>query len=92
MTTRFEWDLRKAKQNLRRHQVSFEEAETAILDELSKTTSDPDHSLSEHRFITFGVSARKRLLTVCYTYRDETIRIISARTATKSERQLYEEY
>ena len=88
---KFEWDPRKAKQNIRRHHVSFEEAATAILDEFSKTTSDPDHSLSERRFITFGISARRRLLTVCYTYRRETIRIISARTATKLERHLYEE-
>jgi len=90
--TKFEWDPRKAQVNIREHRVSFEEAETAILDELSKTTLDPDHSLTEHRFITFGVSARRRLLVVCYTHRLESIRIISARTATKREREFYEEY
>lgn len=90
--TRFEWDPKKAKLNLRQHGVSFEEAETAILDELSKTTLDPDHSLTENRFITFGVSARRRLLVVNYTRRAESIRIISARTSTKREREIYEEY
>lgn len=90
--TKFEWDLGKAKLNIRNHRVSFEEAETAILDELSQTILDPDHSLTENRFITFGVSARRRLLVVCYTHRAESIRIISARTATKREREFYEEY
>ena len=84
MTT-FEWDPLKAKLNVLKHRVSFEEAETAILDELSKTTLDPDHSLTENRFITFGISARRRLLVVCYTHRAETIRIISARPATRRE-------
>lgn len=90
--TRFEWEPRKAKLNVRKHRVSFEEAETAILDELSKTTMDPDHSLTENRFITFGVSARLRLLVVCYTQRAESIRIISARIATRREREIYEEH
>jgi uncharacterized DUF497 family protein len=90
--TKFEWDAGKAKLNIRKHRVSFEEAETAILDELSKTTPDPDRSLNEKRFITFGFSARRRLLVVCYTDRGESIRIISARTATKQEREIYEEH
>jgi uncharacterized DUF497 family protein len=90
--TKFEWDPRKAQVNIREHRVSFEEAETAILDELSKTVMDPDHSLTENRFITFGVSARQRLLVVCYTHRAESIRIISARMATRREREFYEEY
>jgi uncharacterized DUF497 family protein len=90
--TKFEWDADKATLNIRKHRVSFEEAETAILDELSKTTLDPDSSLSENRFITFGVSARRRLVVVCYTHRAETIRIISARAATKREREIYEEH
>ncbi|MBA2526133.1 MAG: BrnT family toxin [Pyrinomonadaceae bacterium] len=89
---RFEWDPRKAKLNVRKHRVSFEEAETAILDELSKTTPDPDHSLKENRFITLGVSARRRLLVVCYTHRGESIRIINARAVTKREREIYEEH
>ena len=90
--TKFEWDLRKAKQNVHKHRVSFEEAETAILDALSKTTLDPDHSRTENRFITLGVSARRRLLVVCHTQRRDSIRIISARIATKQEREIYEEH
>ncbi len=90
--TRFEWDPRKAELNVRKHRVSFDEAETAILDEFSKTTPDPDHSLTESRFITFGVSARRRLLVVCYTHRGGSIRIISARIATRREREIYEEH
>jgi uncharacterized DUF497 family protein len=65
----FEWDPHKAKMNLRKHHVSFEEAATALLDELSKTSSDPDHSLNEKRFVTFGLSAKGRLLVVSHTER-----------------------
>lgn len=90
--TKFEWDAEKAKLNLRKHGVSFAEAETAILDELSKTTMDPADSFTEKRFIIFGVSARRRLLVVSYTHRGDSIRIISARTATKLEREFYEEH
>ena len=88
----FDWDLTKAKLNLRKHQVSFEEASTALLDPLSKTDLDPDHSVSEHRFITFGLSARQRLLVVSYTERRRMIRLISARLATRREREIYEEH
>lgn len=88
----FEWDQDKAKSNLRKHSVSFEEALTAILDPFSRTALDPDHSGGEYRFVTFGVSARQRLLTVSYTERENRIRIISARLATKREREIYEEY
>lgn len=90
--TKFEWDKQKEKLNFRKHGVSFSEAETAILDELSKTAPDPDHSIVEDRFITFGVSARRRLLVVSYTYRGDTIRLISARVSTKREREIYEEH
>jgi uncharacterized DUF497 family protein len=88
---RFEWDPRKAKLNLRKHRVSFEEATTAFRDPLSATGDDPDHSLSENRLVTFGVSSKGRLLTVSHTERGESIRIISARPATKPERKIYEE-
>lgn len=88
----FNWDPTKAKLNFWKHQVSFEEASTALLDPLSKTDLDPDHSVSEHRFITFGMSARHRLLVVSYTERGEIIRLISARLATRREREIYEEY
>ena len=87
----FEWDPKKAAINLRDHKVTFEEASTALEDELSLTGDDPDHSIVEERLITFGVSSAGRLLTVSHTERDERIRIISARPATRAERRLYEE-
>jgi uncharacterized DUF497 family protein len=72
--------------------VSFEEASTAFGDCLAFTGADPDHSVSEQRWITFGVSARRRLLAVSHTEEEEDIiRIISARPATPRERTLYEE-
>ena len=89
---KFEWDPHKAKFNLRKHSVSFAEAVTAVLDELSTTAADPDHSVNERRFVTFGLSARGRLLAVSYTDRSDSIRIISARTATKQEREIHEGY
>ena len=87
----FDWDPIKAKLNLSKHGVSFEEAITALLDPLSQTELDPDHSLEEHRFIAFGISARRRLLVVSYTERAGEIRLINARLATKAERKIYEE-
>jgi len=87
----FEWDPNKAAINLRDHRVSFEEACTALEDDLSLTGDDPDHSVDEERQITFGVSIAGRLLVVSHTERGERIRIISARLATKPERRLYEE-
>ena len=88
---RFEWDGAKAADNLARHGVSFEEAATVFRDPLSQTGRDPDHSIDEERFVVFGVSARGRLLVVAHTERGDTIRIISARAATPSERKIYEE-
>jgi uncharacterized DUF497 family protein len=88
---RFVWDPRKAAANLKKHEVSFEEASTAFADHLSITGSDPDHSLGEERWITIGVSEPGRLLVVSHTEEEDTIRIISSRQATRSERQLYEE-
>ncbi len=87
----FEWDPLKAKLNLRKHHVSFVEAETALLDPLSKTDLDPHHYISERRFLTFGLAWRGRLLAVSHTERGTVIRIISARVATKHEREIYEE-
>ena len=89
---RVEWDPFKAKSNLRKHRVSFAEAATALWDPLSRTTPDPDHSLEEDRFLTFGFSIRFRLLLVSYSERDDLVRIISARCATKQEQEIYEEY
>lgn len=88
---RFEWDPRKAAENLARHGVSFEEAATVFRDVLSATGADPDHSVGEQRFVTFGISTGGRLLAVAHTDRDDTIRIISARPATPRERKIYEE-
>lgn len=87
----FEWDEKKAVSNLRKHGVSFEEASTALRDSFSATAHDPDHSEDEDRFVTLGVSSIGRLLAVAHTERGNNIRIISARLATKSERQIYEE-
>jgi uncharacterized DUF497 family protein len=87
----FEWDPKKAAVNLRDHKVSFEEASTALEDELSLTGDDPDHSSVEARLITFGVSSTGHLLAVSHTEWGERIRIISARPATRAERKLYEE-
>jgi uncharacterized protein len=86
-----EWDERKARSNLRKHKVSFPEAATALRDTMSVTSADPDHSVGEFRFITFGMSERGRVLVVAHTERGETLRIISARVAKKGERKIYEE-
>ena len=89
----FEWDERKAAANLKKHGVSFEEASTVFLDLLSITGADPDHSEGAQRWLTFGVSVQHNFLVVSHTDEDEgeTIRIISSRPGTKSERKLYEE-
>jgi hypothetical protein len=88
---KIEWDPKKATANLKKHRVSFEEAATALSDTLAATAADPDRSLDEERYITLGVSERGRLLVVAHTEKGETIRIISARIASKGERELYEE-
>jgi len=88
---KIEWDPKKAKLNLRKHRVSFEEAATALSDPMAATGADPDHSITEERYVTFGVSERGRLLVVAHTDEKETIRIINARIVSKGERELYEE-
>jgi uncharacterized DUF497 family protein len=88
---RFTWDVTKASSNLRKHGVSFEEASTVFRDTLSATGRDPDHSIGELRFVTFGVSREGRLLAVSHKEEDEVIRIINARWAIRSERKIYEE-
>ena len=87
----FTWDKKKAASNLRKHGVAFEEAATAFGDMLSLTTFDPDHSIDQDRFILLGASNRGRLLVVAHTEQSDTIRIISARLATRGERNIYEE-
>ena len=88
---KFEWDPDKENQNIRKHGVSFSEAVTVFSDDLSLTFYDPDHSVGEDRFLDIGMSARGRLIVISHTDRNDTVRIISARIPTKSERQNYEE-
>jgi hypothetical protein len=87
----FEWDPKKAEANLSKHGVSFAEAVTAFGDPLSMNIADPDHSKGEQRFLVLGMSNRYRLLVVSYTDRPPRTRIISARLATRHEREQYEE-
>ena len=91
MSLEFEWDEDKAKTNLNKHGVSFEEASSVFGDPLALTIPDPLHSEEEDRFITLGESHRRRLLVVVSTDRGNKIRIISARAATRRERKDYEE-
>ncbi|MDY6987362.1 MAG: BrnT family toxin [Thermodesulfobacteriota bacterium] len=86
----FEWDPEKAKKNLKKHSVSFEEAVTVFYDPLSATFDDPDHSIGEYRYITIGFSSRKSLLVVAHAERGGSLRIISARPATAHERKKHE--
>ena len=87
----FEWDSAKAAANFKKHGVSFEEAVSALKDDLAATARDLEHALTELRFITFGISVHGRLLAVSHTERRNSIRIISARLATRTERKIYEE-
>lgn len=87
----FDWDVDKAASNLGKHKVAFTEAATVFGDPFAYTFADPAHSVGEHRWLTFGMSHKLRLLVVSYSERDESIRIISAREATRHERKIYEE-
>jgi uncharacterized DUF497 family protein len=86
----FEWDPKKAKTNLRKHGISFEEATTVFNDMLATIYQDPDHSLTERRYLTIGTSAEGRLLHIAFADRGRRIRIINAREVTKKEREFYE--
>ena len=88
---RFVWDRDKAAANLRKHGVTFDEAATAFGDALSITIPDPEHSLAEARWLLVGQSTAGRLLVVAHTERGDEIRIITARPATRRERDTYEE-
>ncbi|MHB8668163.1 MAG: BrnT family toxin [Burkholderiales bacterium] len=88
---KFEWDPRKAAINLRKHGVSFDEAASVFHDPLAVSGPDPDHSIGEHRYITFGQSSVGRLLAVHHAHRPGTIRLFSARRLTRGERKIYEE-
>jgi len=88
---KFSWGARKAKQNIKRHKVSFEEASTVFFDENARLIHDPGHSAEEDRFVLLGLSCKLRLLVVCHCYRgkERIIRIISARKADKQEQKQY---
>lgn len=88
---KFEWDPKKANTNLRKHNVSFQDAATVFGDRLAITFADPDHSKNEQRYLTFGLSKQNRLLVVAHTDRGEKTRIISARLMDRKERRIYEE-
>jgi len=90
MKSNFEWDEKKADDNLRKHGVSFDEAKTVFNDPFSVTIHDPDHSSDEQRYIDIGLSSKGRLIVVSYTERGEKIRIINSREATKKEEREYE--
>jgi uncharacterized DUF497 family protein len=90
MSLIFEWDEEKAASNLEKHGISFQEASTIFMDSLSSTINDPLHSVGEQRFVTIGESTEREILVVVHTQRDAKIRIISAREATRRERQNYE--
>lgn len=87
----YDWDKNKTVSNFVKHGVSFEEAKTVFDDPLYVDFYDPDHSYGEQRFILLGESAQGRLLFVSYMERNNTIRLISAREATSSERTAYEQ-
>ena len=87
----FEWDPEKAGKNFRKHEVGFEEACSIFDDLLFITFLDEEHTKDEERYITIGLSNKNRLLLVAHTDRNNSIRIISARKATKNEEQFYEE-
>ena len=88
---RFEWDEAKNRENIKKHGVAFEEAQTVFLDENAIRFYDPDHSQDEDRFIMLGMGCRLRVLVVCHCFRvsDSVVRIISARKAQKREAASY---
>jgi hypothetical protein len=91
MGLRFEWNLKKARSNFAKHGVTFDEASTVFEDTFSIRISDPLHSEDEERFVLIGYSHANRLLVVVHTERVDQVRIISARPATRKERDCYEE-
>jgi hypothetical protein len=85
-----EWDQRKTDSNLKKHGVDFADAATVLFDDLAITISD-DSVDEEERYVTLGMDALGRCLVVVYTWREEVVRLISARLATESERRRYED-
>jgi uncharacterized DUF497 family protein len=90
MPLTFEWDPRKARTNLLKHRVSFREAVSVFADPFSVTIADPIHSVDEERRVLIGATMTLRLLVVVHTERDNRIRILSARQATRAEQEQYE--
>lgn len=90
-TISFVWDEKKERENLKKHQISFEEAQTVFSDPNARMIFDLEHSTDEERFILLGISSGLRLLVVCHCYYEDdmVIRIISARRATKNEQKQY---
>jgi len=88
---KFEWDENKNKSNIKKHNVSFDEAKSVFSDDRARLITDPEHANLEDRFILLGMSSQIKILVVSHTYRenDEIIRIISARNATKNESKYY---
>jgi uncharacterized DUF497 family protein len=91
MKLTFEWDESKARENFRKHKVSFDEGKTIFNDPFLFTYPDIDSSDAEERHINIGLSARNRILVLIHTERQSKIRIISCRKATVRERRHYEE-
>ena len=91
MDLTFEWDARKARANLKKHGISFEEARTVFNDPLALTFPDVDHSNGEQRYLSIGLSSQGRVLVVVHMERSENIRLISCRRATPKERAAYEQ-
>ena len=91
---RFDWDEKKAKSNIKKHGISFSEAQSVFDDDVARLIPDPDHSEEEERFILLGISCTLNILVVVHCYRDQdsVIRLISARKATKSEAKQYKEF
>jgi len=87
---RCEWDPAKAQSNWKKHGIRFSDAATVLSDERALTIRDP-FATAEERWITVGLDALGRILVVVYTWRAETVRLISARKATPREREAYEE-
>src|SRR5512139_3828709 len=87
----FEWDPAKAEKNISKHDIDFDEASSIFDDPLFITFLDEEHSIDEERYITIGLSNKGRILLVAHAERDNRIRIISARKATKNEEKFYQE-
>ena len=88
----YEWNPKKAKENLKRHKVSFDEATSVFTDPFALTFNDPDHSQEERRYITVGTSSKQRIVFLAHVDRGEDhVRIISARAATATESHAYQE-